>query len=212
MWHILTVKSPNEGVHLNDPDRHPISSPDDERLLFLENMATSLKLMDNSKRGQRVRGLSSQTANAWHVSLLGTVDLVKTLLALGMKNVSFGKIQNDGLEGEYGVIRQLSGRNYHISVEQVISSVSLRRMKLYHKLEMHGDETMSSESVCCAGNLQDKDDDLELLHNCFSEASNFRNRSVQRCIIFVDMFRLTVYYICGYVSFNGVLYLWICFV
>ena len=26
------------------------------------------------------------------------------------------------------------------------------------------------------------------------------------------MFRLTVYYICGYVLFNGILYLWICFV
>ena len=78
MWHILNVKSSNEGVHLNDPDRHPISSPDDERLLFLENMATFLKLMDNSKRGQRVRGFSSQTANAWHVSLLGMVDLAKT--------------------------------------------------------------------------------------------------------------------------------------
>ena len=146
MWHILTVKSPNEEVHLNDPDRHPISSPDDERLLFLENMATSLKLMDNSKRG-RVRGLSSQTAEAGHVSSLGMVDLERTLLALGMKYVSFGKIQSDGLEGEYGVIRQLTGGNYHISVEQVISSVSLRRMKLYHKLEMHGDEMVSSESV-----------------------------------------------------------------
>ena len=31
-------------------------------------------------------------------------------------------------------------------------------------------------------------------------------------IIFVDMFRLTVYYICGYDSFNCILYLWICFV
>ena len=65
--------------------------------------------MDNSKRGQRVRVLSSQTANAWDVSLLGMVDLTKTLLALGMKYVSFGEIQSDGLEGEYGVIRQLAG-------------------------------------------------------------------------------------------------------
>ena len=134
MWHILNAKSPNEGVHLYDPDRHPISSPGDERLLFLENMATSLKLMDNSKREHRVRGLSSQTANAWHVSLLGMVDLAKTILALGMKYVSCGKIQCDGLECEYRVIRQLSGGNYHISVEQVIRTVSLRRMKLYHTI------------------------------------------------------------------------------
>ena len=128
-------------------------------------------------------------------------DLAKTLLALGMKYISFGKIQSDGLEGEYEVVRQLSGGNYHISVEQVISSVSLRRMKLYHKLEMHGDEMVSSESVCCAGNLQDKDHDHELLDNCFNEASNLSESE-----------RSTVYYICGYVSFNGILYLWICFV
>ena len=79
--------------------------------------------------------------------------------------------------------------DYHISVEQVISSVSLSRMKLYHKLEMHGDEMVSSESVCCAGNLQDKDD--ELIDNCFSEASNLSESK-----------RSTVYYICGYVSFK----------
>lgn len=154
-------------------------------------MATSLKLVDTSKKGQRVQGLTSQTANACHVSLLGMVDLAKTLLALGMKYVSFGKIQSDGLEGEYGIIRQLSGGNYHISVEQVISSVSLRRMKLYHKFEMHGDEMVSSESVCCAGNLQEKDDDLELIDNCFGEALNLSESE-----------RSTVYNICGYVSFK----------
>ena len=50
---------------------------------------------------------------------------------------------------------------------------------------------VSNESVCCAGNLQDKDDDLELLDNCFSEASNL-----------LESERSTVYYICGYVSFK----------
>ena len=135
--------------------------------------------------------MPSQTVNAWHVSLLGMMDLAKILLALGMKYVSFGKIKSDGLEGEYGIIRQLSGGNYHISVEQVISSVSLCSMKLYHKLEIYGDEMVSTECVFCAGNLQVKNDDLELIDNCFSEGPNI---SESECS--------TVYYICGYVSFK----------
>ena len=151
-------------------------------------MATSLKLVDTSKKGQRVQGLTSQTANACHVSLLGMVDLAKTLHALGMKYVSFRKIQSDCLEGEYGIIRHLIGASYHISMEQVISSVSLRRMKVYNKCEMHGDEIVSNESVCCAGNVQEKDDDLELIDHCFSEALNLSESE-----------RSTAYYIFGYV-------------
>ena len=119
------------------------------------------------------------------------VDLAKTLLSLKMKYVLFGKIQSDGLEGEFGVIRQLSGGNYHISVEQVISSVSLRRLKLYHKLEMHDNEIVSADNICCVGNMQDKDDDLELLDNCFGETSNLTESE-----------RSTLYYICGYICFK----------
>ena len=58
MWHILNVKSPCEGRIQEDPDRYAINSPDDERLNYLERIAASLKLMDNSKQGQRVRGLT----------------------------------------------------------------------------------------------------------------------------------------------------------
>ena len=50
-----------------------------------------------------------------------------------MKYVCPGKLQSDGIEGEFGVIRQESGGNYLISLEQVISSLSLRRLKLYHR-------------------------------------------------------------------------------
>ena len=129
MWHILNVKSPCEGRNLEDPDRYPINSPDDERLNYLDRNAASLKLMDNSKKGQRVRGLTVDTANAWHVSLLRLVDLTKSLLGSGMKYNCLGKIQSDRIEGEFGVIRQLGGGNYLVSVKQVISSLSLRRLK-----------------------------------------------------------------------------------
>ena len=43
-------------------------------------------------------------------------------------------MQSDRLEGEFGAIRQMSDGCYLISVDQVISSLSLRRSKLYNKL------------------------------------------------------------------------------
>ena len=94
-WNIPNVKSPDVGRRLNDPDRYPIETPDDQRICYLEKMATSLKLIDNSKqgRGQRIRGLKQETANAWHVSLLGLVNLAKSLLGVGFKYILFGKIR-----------------------------------------------------------------------------------------------------------------------
>ena len=81
--------------------------------------------MDNSLRGQRVRGLTGDTANAWHVILNGFIVIIKKLLSMGMTYVLPGKFQSDGIEGEFGVIRQQSGENYLISVEQVVSSLTL---------------------------------------------------------------------------------------
>ena len=134
-------------------------------------MATSLKLMDNSKKGSRIRGLTQETAKAWHVSLLGMVDLTKTFLLNGMKYVCLGKISSDGLEGEYGVIRQLNGGNYNISAEEVMNSLSMRRIKLYHKLEMHEDMILSKTPPICCRSLRDKDRDLEVLDDCIQNAS-----------------------------------------
>ena len=136
MWQIINVKSPYAGANLNNPNRYPIDNLCDEWLNFLQKMATSLKLIDRSKKGKRIRALTSDTANALHVSLNGLVELTTTLLERGMKYVCIGKLQSDNHEGEFGVFRQLSGGNYLISVEQVTSSLSLRRIKLYHKLNL----------------------------------------------------------------------------
>ena len=74
--------------------------------------------------------------NAWHLTLTRFVDFVKSLLELGIEYICMGKLQSDPLEGEFGAIRQMSGGCYLISVEQIISSLSLRR--LYHKLGLVG--------------------------------------------------------------------------
>ena len=105
MWEILNVKSPREAKKLNDPNRAKIDDVEDPRLNYLHRMATSLKLMDNSTRGNRRQGLTSETSNALHQTLIGLIDLVKTLLNLDHDYVLLGKIQSDRLEKEFGISR-----------------------------------------------------------------------------------------------------------
>ena len=75
--------------------------------------------------------------------------------------------------------------------EQVISSLSLRRLKLYHKLNLDATEMTLSEDVCCTGDISDKDEDIEILDDCFNEASNLTESE-----------RSSLYYICGYITFK----------
>ena len=107
-----------------------------------------------------------------------------------MKYICLGNIESH-IEGEFGVIRQLDGGNYLVSVEQVISSLNLRRLKLYHKLHGDTEEMVSNENVCCSGDLSDKDEDIAILDYCFSEASNLSESE-----------RSSLYFICGYVTFK----------
>lgn len=190
MWHIINVKSPEKGIRLNDPDRLPITDPNDSRLDFLLKMATSLKKMDNAKKGHRIRSLTADTANAWHVTLTGMVEVTRKLLILGASYILLGKLQSDRLEGEFGIYRETSGGNYLISVEQVLNSLSLQRLKLYHKLHAESGVT-SNENACCNGKLEDKDLDIEILERCFDDASHLSESE-----------RSTLYFISGYVAFK----------
>ena len=121
---------------VNDTNRKTINSIDDPKLNFLLKMATSLKLMDTSKHGQRIEGLTTDTDNAWHMLLNGIVDVAESLLNLGMDYILLGKLQSDQVENEFGTYRQGRGGNYFISVEQVLSSLSLQCLKLYHVLDI----------------------------------------------------------------------------
>ena len=188
LWNILNVRSRYTGKRLNDIDREPINSVDDSKLEFLQKMATSLKLMDTSKQWQRINSLTSDTANAWHVLLNGIVDVTKCLLNSGMEYVLLGKLQSDRLENEFGIYRQGSGGNYFISVEQVISSLSLQRLKLYHQLGIERSDEIV-ENICCVSNLEDRDEYIELVESSFEESWNLTETELS-----------TLYFISGYVA------------
>lgn len=89
---IINVKSPHTGTRLNDDDRRPITDPEDPRLTFMHQMATCFKEMDNGLRGRRIRGLTSNTANAFHHSLNDLIQIIRQFLSLGMPYVLPGKL------------------------------------------------------------------------------------------------------------------------
>ena len=90
MWNMLNIKSVNAGKRLNDPDRYAFTSSDDKRFLFLGRMATTFKVMDvySASSHSRVMGLTSDTSNALHLTLLGMCNIVNKLLSKGMKYVT----------------------------------------------------------------------------------------------------------------------------
>ena len=170
---------------MNDVDRLPFSDPNDERLDFILKMATIFKQMDNFVRGQRIRGLTCETSNALHQTLVGIVDLIKTLLSQGHQYVLPGKFSSDRTEGELGIYRQSSGGNFLRSAEQVCSSLQLQRIKLFSKLDIH----VEGENIVNDYELKDSEEDLNLIEQCFEEASNLNSTE-----------KASLYYICGYVE------------
>ena len=153
MWNILNVRSTTKGFHLNDEDRYPIYAPTDRRLDFLLKMATTFKLMDNSKRGFRYKGLTLETSSALHQTLSGLVEVVRVLLSTGHSYVLLGKIQSDPIEKEFGVYRQSHGGNYFVSAEQIISGLQLQRLRLFSKLGVEIEDVDRTDTDCCDGTM-----------------------------------------------------------
>ena len=166
-WNMLNIKSPHKGYRTNDPDRKPYNDKDDERLEYIEKVATTFKLMDCSIRGSRKHGLTTETSNVLHQTLTGLVSLVRCLIDAGFKYVLTGKIQSDQLEGEFGVYRQSSGENFRISTYQVYNGLKLQRIKLFNQLELSDKLQSSGISECCKGVVH-SEDDQEIIDSMFS--------------------------------------------
>ena len=164
----------------------PYRSETDPRLAFLKAMAVMFKTMDaySSSTKTRVKGLTTDTSNALHVTLNGIVNIVPILLRK-MSYVLTADFQSDRLEGEFGIFRQMSGGNFHISVTQVMNSLSLQRIKLYNELQIQNQEHLGND--CCSKNLAA--DEIDLFNDCFEHASKLSPNE-----------RSILYYIAGYVA------------
>ena len=117
-------------------------------------------MMEREYSDHRVRSLTHDTCKALHLTFYGIVLMVKMLLT--DKKYSYvlpGTFRSDPIEGEYSVFRQDAGGNFYISYEQILSSMTLRRIKLFDKLDMPYSNKHSND-MCCDAPLSDKEVEL----------------------------------------------------
>ena len=187
MVNMLNVRSPHTATKLNDPDRETFRRVDDDRFEFLKNMAGMFEKMDSesSKYPGRVMCLTSQSSNALSVTIRGVVEATKTLLQKGLDYVLTGDINDERLEGEFGIFRGLNGGNYYMSAEHCQNALKLQRIKLFSRLEK--DVFLEhTENDCCKQAITDKE--LEQLDSCLEDSSDISTKE-----------KSTLYYISGYV-------------
>ena len=142
---------------MNDPARRVIRQTNDDRFTFLEDMACMFEKMDPaSKYTGRVKCLTSQTSKALSVTLRGVVEVSKTLLQKGVDYVMTGDLNDERLEGEFGIFRGLNSGDMFMSGDQVQNALKLQRIKLFSLLE--GDIFLEhTESDCCKRLLSDEE-------------------------------------------------------
>ena len=68
--------------------------------------------------------MTADISNAPHMTINGIIHIIRLLLQKKMSYVLT-------CEFEFGIWCQLSGGNYHISMQQVLTSLSFRRLKLF---------------------------------------------------------------------------------
>lgn len=164
IWKILNVKNPFVGVRLNDQDRYPIRSDSDVRLEFLETVADEVGKMPGGQGSTRIKSLTTSTKNAFRQTLLGLVHMTKELLQHeDCHYVLLGSFQTDQFEGEFGIYRQLSGGNFDIGIEQILSSACFRKLQLYNKLSLLSDIPFVSLNACCTEPFSEEELDIILL-------------------------------------------------
>jgi hypothetical protein len=186
MWNILNVKNTSSHIHLNDPNRRPITSVDDENLIKLQSFAESIRKMPGGKGPGRKCSLTSETRNALVQTIDGLVSLSKELLGTGeWKYVLLGMFQSDELEGEFGVYRQMCGGCYHIALDQVLCTARFRKLNILSGIR--APLSSSHHADCCTTPLSSIE--LTACDECHSLASKL-SQNVKG----------SLYFICGYVA------------
>ena len=125
-------KYQNGWVLPNDKNRQPFSSIDQPRFQKLLKMSDQSKHMNVSESTYSSLAiyLMLDTSNDLNVTLIGFASLMKRLLCHGFSYSFPGNFQSGRLEEEFGIYRQLSDGCYYISLQQIMNSFYLLRIKL----------------------------------------------------------------------------------
>ena len=100
----------------------------------------------------RILRLTTDTSKAVHAILNGIMKLI-TFLLTKVKHVLIMEFQSDKIGGVFGIYRQLSVRNYHISVQHVLNNLTFLRLRLFNVLNLENSSAYHID--CCAVNLEE---------------------------------------------------------
>ena len=134
IWKIFNVSTPQKGIRLKDEFYNPLVNAD-PRFLFLERVVFWLEAWEANSKSNK-SSLSRQTFTSLKHTCQALPHIVNHLTNnCGFSYVLTSFLQNDPLEHHFGLYRQMSGANYHISYCQVLESE--RRLKLSSILKLY---------------------------------------------------------------------------
>ena len=139
LWKLWNTKSRFSSIRRNDPDRLVIDkSPDGERALKLLRDWAKLADFMTQNETHRIQKLTRDTGKALRWTCLCLADLSEYLLNTdtNVKHdyVCLGFFQQDDLEAHFGHFRMASGWNYHITVNDVMTTHSQDKARQMLKL------------------------------------------------------------------------------
>lgn len=94
---------------------------------------------------------------------------LRKILDVGFDYVLPGNIQSDHLEEEFGICRCSFGGNNFIICQQIVTNLSVCRLKLDIRFDIH--QSNNAERTFYLEDLESNYDDIELVEYCFSKSS-----------------------------------------
>ncbi|GFU87674.1 transposable element P transposase [Trichonephila clavipes] len=120
----MNIKNPTKGQNLKLKNSVPFPSMDDYRFTFFSKFVLWLDCWKNLKQNKREGCLSEETFFALRHTVNTIPELIKYLLTeQNFKYVLTGKFRTDNLEARFGQYRQMSGANYHATVQEILQAV-----------------------------------------------------------------------------------------
>lgn len=191
LWKILNTRYQSAHIILNDIGRSPFSEPSDSRFTYLLDFSASISRSLNYKGNRRDRCLTRETTSSLVQTLDALVALSEELLrSNSVKYVVLGSFQSDVLESEFGILWQLFGGFYHISLEQVLAGGKLRRLCLYKSLNILDDVKAPEQKMQCC--------EEELTYEELDDVDDIVANPMQ----ISDHERSAIFYVCGYIAYK----------
>lgn len=135
LWNIVNVKHPHKHLRLRNEDCKGVTSTCDNNVQFIQRVIQWLHEWNKLKLKPREGTLSTETMTALEHTLRGLLELASYLLAHKQFDyVLLGKFQTDNLEFRFSQYRQMSGCNFHVSVQQLLEGE--KKLKLLSVLKL----------------------------------------------------------------------------